>query len=168
MSSSYISKQKLTTSLSLHSSELNNDIDSIIKHKIKENLEGRCFQDGYIIKDSIRIIKRNLGDIVTNNQRSEIKYKIVYTAEIISPSKGDEIEMKVNNINKMGVLGYIKLKEGDTSEDSPLIIMVPREYITDSSVNFNDLIIGQTLHVIVIGFRIKYNSRNIQIIAKPI
>ena len=98
--SSYISEQKLTTSLILSSNELNDDIDNTIKYKIKQKLEGKCFQDGYIIKDSIRIIKRSLGKVITNNGKSEIKYIIIYTAEVISPSKGDEIKMKVNNITQ--------------------------------------------------------------------
>ena len=85
--SSYISEQKLTTSLILSSNELNDDIDNTIKYKIKQKLEGKCFQDGYIIKDSIRIIKRSLGKVITNNGKSEIKYIIIYTAEVISPSK---------------------------------------------------------------------------------
>ena len=168
MTSSYISKQKLTTSLILSSNELNDDIDNQIKYKIKQNLEGKCFHDGYIIKDSIKIVKRNLGNIVTTDGKSEIKYIIVYTADIISPSKGDEIKMKVNNINKMGILGYLKIKESDTSEDSPLIIMVPKDYVIDSPINYDDVTVGQTINVVVIGYRIKYNSRNIQIIAKPI
>ena len=38
----------------------------------------------YIVKDSIRIVQRSIGNIITNNKKSEIKYVIKYKAEIIS------------------------------------------------------------------------------------
>jgi len=45
--------------------------------------------------------------------------------------------------------------------------MVPKEYFEDSSRNYDDLTIGQQLNVFVVGCRIKYYSKNIQVIAKP-
>ena len=66
-------------------------------------------------------------------------------------------------------MGFIKVKETDTSENSPLVIMMPKEYFTEESVKqYNDLTVGQQLDIIIIGTRIKYNSKNIQIIAKPL
>ena len=163
----YISEQLLNTVLILSPGDLSNDIDNTIRYKLKENIEGKCHEDGYIIRDSIRIIKRNIGKIVTNNNRSEIKYLITYKAQVISPSENDQLSIYINNINKMGVIGYIKLEDGETSEESPLIVMVPKEYFADSSRHFDDLTIGQQLDVSVIGSRIKYYSKNIQVIAKP-
>ena len=166
---SYISEQLLTTVLILDPKDLNNEIDNTIKHKLKEIIEGKCHEDGYIIKDSIRIIQRSMGNIVTNNNRSEIKYTIKYKAEIISPSINDELSIVINNINKMGIIGYIKLNESDTSKDSPLIIMIPKEYFNEETTrNISDLTIGQKIDVVVIGSRIKYRSENIQVIAKPV
>ena len=46
--------------------------------------------------------------------------------------------------------------------------MVPKEYFENSSRNYDDLTIGQNINVNVIGSRIKYYSKNIQVIAKPI
>ena len=70
----------------------------------------------------------------------------------------------------MGVLSYIKLgtKESEKSEDSPLVIMIPRDYFAESSRNVEDLTIGQTLNVSIVGCRIKYLSDKIQAVAKPI
>ena len=68
----------------------------------------------------------------------------------------------------MGVIGYIKVNDDDSSDQSPLIVMVPREYFEGSSKNIHDLTIGQRLDIVVIGSRIKYHSDNIQVIAKPL
>tara|TARA_B100000214_G_C23972652_1_gene631016 strand:- start:1912 stop:2412 length:501 start_codon:yes stop_codon:yes gene_type:complete len=165
---SYINEQLLKTNLILKSNVLDENIDSTINMKLKDQLEGRCFEDGYIIKDSMKIINKTLGKLVVNDNQSSIKYTITYKARVISPSDGDTIESYISNINKMGVILYIRLSEEDTSEDSPLIIMIPREYFNESTYNIDDLNIGQTMNVIVVGCRIKYNSENIQIIAKPL
>ena len=101
-------------------------------------MKGR-HEDGYIIKDALVLSEENIGNIVTNNGKSEIKYLITYKAKIISPSENDEVRIYINNINKMGVIGYIKLDEGDTSEESPLVVMVPREYFDGSLKNIHDL-----------------------------
>ena len=165
---SYKSEQLLTSTLIMHPKDLTNDIDNVIKYKLKESIEGRCYEDGYIVKDSIRIVQRSIGNIVTNNKKSEIKYVIKYKAEIISPSVNDEINIIINSINKMGVIGYIKTKDSDTFEDSPLLVMVPKEYFIDSSLNFNDLLVNQKIDVVTVGSRTKYNTKNIQVIAKPL
>tara|TARA_Y100000389_G_scaffold202393_1_gene247516 strand:+ start:1338 stop:1838 length:501 start_codon:yes stop_codon:yes gene_type:complete len=165
---SYKNDQLLTSTLILNPRDLTNDIDNVIRMKLKENIEGRCYEDGYIIKDSLRIIQRSMGNIVTNNKKSEIKYTIKYKADVISPSVNDEINIIVNSINKLGVIGYIKVKESDNFEDSPLIIMVPKEYFGDSTLNFEDVLVGQKIDVITVGTRKKYNTKNIQVIAKPL
>ena len=167
---SYINEQLITSKLIIDPKDLANDIDTVVKHKLKSNVEGRCYEDGYIITDSISIIRRNMGKVVTNNGQSKIKYLITYKAKVISPSEGDEITVYINNINKMGVIGFIKLniKDTETMDDSPLIVMVPREYFQESSRNIEDLTIGQQFDVLVVGSRVKFHSDKIQIIAKPI
>jgi len=165
---SYISEQLLTSVLILNPKDLNSDIDSIVRMKLKENVEGRSYEDGYIIEDSVRIIQRSMGKIVTNGKKSEIKYLIKYKAKVVSPSENDEINIIISSINKLGIIGYIRLNEGDTSEESPMLIMVPKEYFNESTRNFNDLTVGQKMDVVTVGIRSKFNSSNIQVIAKPL
>ena len=68
----------------------------------------------------------------------------------------------------MGVICYIKIKESDTSNDSPIVIMIPRDYFNESIYNIDDLHIGQKLTVDVVGSRIKYRSDKVQVIAKSV
>ena len=82
----YISEQLLKTVLSLNPKDLNNDIDNMIKYKLKDTIEGKCHEDGYIIRDSIQIIKRDIGKVITTNGKSVIKYFITYKAQLIYPS----------------------------------------------------------------------------------
>ena len=166
MAPTYISEQLLTTNLFVNASQVNKNIDTVIKENLKEQLEGLCYEDGYIVKDSVKIINKSMGKIVVNDNVSSVSYSIRYKAKIISPSDGDVIESYVANTNKMGIVAYIKLSEGDSSDESPIVIMVPKEYFDMSIYNFEDINVGQKLNVGVVGTRIKYRSEKIQIIAK--
>jgi len=166
-SNEHINKQMLKTTLSIPSKDICGNLDNIIKQKLNELLEGYCYNEGYVIKDSINIIQRNIGMIKTQNNKSTVNYLINYTADIICPSEGDIYDVHINNINKMGIISYFKIKDSDTHESSPLIIMIPKEYMEESILNIEDLHIGQKLKVVVIGSRIKFRSDKIQIIAKP-
>jgi len=167
MDPTYITEQLLTTNLFVNASQVNKNIDNVIKENLKEQLEGLCYEDGYIVKDSVKIINKSMGKIVVNDNVSSVSYSIRYKAKIISPSEGDIIESFVSNVNKMGVVSYIKLSDVGSSEDSPLVIMIPREYFDQSIYNFDDINVGQKINVVVVGSRIKYRSEKVQVIAKP-
>lgn len=164
----HVSKQMLKTTLSIPSKDITNNLDSIIKIKLKNLIEGVCYNDGYILNDSINIIQRNIGMIKTLNNKSTVSYTITYTADVLSPSEGDTYEVFVNNINKMGIIAYIKIKDSDTHETSPLIVMIPKDYMESSILNIDDLHIGQHIKVVVVGSRVKFRSDKIQVIARPL
>jgi DNA-directed RNA polymerase subunit E'/Rpb7 len=167
---SFINVQMINSNLNLDSKDINSDIDNIIRMKLKEKVEGKCYEDGYIVEGSVKIIKRGIGSIATTNNKSSIRYNITYNAEVISPSNGDKIEVIVNNVNKMGVLSHVRLNKKDVEnhEDSPMIIMLPREYFDESTRNIDDLTVGQKIDIMVVGCRIKYGSDKIQVIARPL
>jgi len=164
----HVSKQMLTQTLSIPAKEITNNLDNIIRKNLKDRLEGICSEVGYILPDSINIIKRNIGMIQTRNNKSTISYLINYSADVLSPSEGEIYEVYINNINKMGVISYIKLNDSDTHETSPLIIMIPKDFMDSSILNIEDLHIGQRLKVIIVGSRIKIYSDKIQVVARPV
>ena len=164
----HVSKQMLTQTLSIPAKEITGNLDVIIKNNLKDRLEGICSEVGYILPESINIIKRNIGMVQTRNNKSKISYLINYSADVLSPSEGEIYEAYVNNINKMGVISYIKLNDSDTHETSPLIIMIPKDFMDSSILNIEDLHIGQRLKVIIVGSRIKIYSDKIQVVARPV
>ena len=111
-----INKQLLQTSLNINSRDLNKDIDNIILINLKKKYEGKCSEHGYIMKDSTNLINRKLGNIITINNCSYVNYIVNYNADILYPSEGDELEITVDRVNKMGVLGYIKINSEDNFE----------------------------------------------------
>lgn len=164
---SYSNEQILKTTLTISPSEIQKDIDNVIQQKLKETIEGVCYEDGYVIKDSSQIIQRSPGKIVTHNKKGGIQYVITYKAKIISPSEGDVYKAVISNINKMGAIAYIRLKENDVEENSPVIIIIPKDYFEGTVWNIEDLNKGQTISIEVVGMRVKYQSEKIQIVGKP-
>ena len=162
---SFITEQLIETELYLEPTDLNSNIDNIILLRLKQKFEGMCYENGVIIKDTIQLITRGVGKILTHNNKSIVKYNIKYKAKIISPTEGEKISIYVNNINKMGIIGYIKIKEYKIIDDktSPLIIIVPLEYI---KVDIKKVKVGQKVDVIILGKRIKINSEKIQIVGE--
>ena len=135
-----ISEQIFEDNVDLISSDLNKDIDNIILIKLQKKYEGLCRDNSFILKNSINISKRSMGKIETYDNINYIKYVVSYKCDTISLKMGDMIECFVSNKNKMGIIAYVKIKEYNinNSEDSPLIIIIPLEYINESdSYDFN-------------------------------
>jgi DNA-directed RNA polymerase subunit E'/Rpb7 len=171
MDLSFISNQKLSTKINLKPNELNKNINEIIFYKLKTQNEGFCIKEGYIIKNSIEIINKSMGHIVNLNNKSYIQYSINYKSIILSPKENDIINCYIDNINKLGIVAYIKLSEllnsiyidkiNDTFNNSPVVIIIPEINIDDiTKYNSND-----NINVKINAVRIKYNSDKIQLIA---
>ena len=101
----YITNQIFNNNINLTPNDLNKNIDNIILHKLKRIYEGYCKDNCYILNNSIDIINRTIGKIETHENKNIIKYDVKYSCDIISPTKGEQIEVIVSNINKMGTTG---------------------------------------------------------------
>uniref|UniRef100_A0A6C0CEC3 S1 motif domain-containing protein n=1 Tax=viral metagenome TaxID=1070528 RepID=A0A6C0CEC3_9ZZZZ len=164
--SDYISSQLLTTSINVDMKNIKGDINELLYKLLKKKYEGVCNKDGYIQKGSLQIVNRSIGSVKTINNTSYIVYEITYKANIFSPVKGTKLDITINSITKMGIIGFLKDTDDDTIENSPFIIIVPKEYFEDD--NIDDYKVNNELKVQIEDSRIKYMSKNIQIVAKPV
>ena len=164
--SEYISSQLLTTSINVDMKNIKGDINELLYKLLKKKYEGVCNKDGYIQKGSLQIVNRSIGSVKTINNTSYIVYEITYKANKYSPVKGTKLDITINSITKMGIIGFLKDKDDDTIENSPFIVIVPREYFEDDNVD--DYEVNSELKVQIEDSRIKYMSKNIQIVAKPV
>lgn len=161
----YISCQVLTRSINLNVDQMKGDVNELLYRQLQK-YEGYCNKDGYIQKNSIELINRSMGEIKTINGVSYVVYHVTYKANILSPAEGMKINIVVDNKTKMGLLGYIQFEEEGTMKDSPFIVIVPKEYFPDNQ--FDKYSNNDTLYVSIMAFRIKYQSTNIQVVAKPV
>ena len=77
----------LTTSINISPNKIKGDINKLLLFMLKQKYEGSCNKDGYIIKDSIQLINRSIGQIRTINNKSITNYKVSYKSDIIIPSE---------------------------------------------------------------------------------
>lgn len=161
----YIKEILMTTSIHLNMKECSEskNIDGLIKHKLKKENEKLCNKHGYVIEDSLKIINRSVGKIVIHDSISMIEYNISLKMDVIYPCEKDIYICKIDNITKMGVIGYLSNdKNNYTLENSPILFIIPSEYIDDIELLKNDM----KINIEVLKSRIKYKSNQIQVVGK--
>lgn len=142
-------------------SEICNNISEILKERIRNEIEGTCVNEGYIKKDSVKIVKRSIGKIMNMQFNGNIIYNIIYTASVCNPREGMVIKCVIENINKMGIMAYVK------DDNSPLNILLAKQHHQDNEY-FTKLKENDEIYVSVIGKRFEFGDKKISIIAKLI
>lgn len=153
------------------------DIDGLIKFTLKKQIENVCGKYGYVLEDSVSIVKRSIGKIVTHNGVSNIEYNITYKMNSIYPCKGDIYEAVVDSITKMGLISYIKLdsekldsgkldsEKFNSVKESPVLIIVPQMYLDK---DLDSYVKNQKIKIEVLDKRVKYRAKQIQVVGKII
>lgn len=163
--SSYQKEILFTTSIQLNSSECSRckNIDGLIKYKLKKDHEKLCNKHGYVLENTLKVVNRSIGKVVTHDNVSMIEYNITMKLNVIYPCEKDIFTVKIDNITKMGVIGYLDDSNNKYNiENSPILFIVPTEYIED----IESLKIGMKIEVEVLQSRIKYKSKQIQVVGK--
>lgn len=156
--SNIFSEQICSKKISISPSELNNnkDIDALICDKIKNSIGNRCINEGYVDKDTIKIIRRSIGKINAIHFNGNINYNVEYVANICNPYKNMKINnCEVKNINKMGIMAINK----------PLNIVIARQHHEDQE-GFDEIKIGDKISIIIIGLRYELNDKEITVVGK--
>ena len=167
---SYITKQKFSEIINIDYKDINTKrFNQKIYNKLLEKVGDRCYNNGYTLRNSVEMINKSLCKLESLDSNNLLTCKINFTVDMIRPETDDIIECYIDNINKMGVIAYIKLKDlvegyngGSALKDSPLIIIVPLQLIDD----IDELNIGQKIKVKVNASRLKFNAKQIQVVGE--
>tara|TARA_B100000902_G_scaffold108017_1_gene109751 strand:- start:1320 stop:1904 length:585 start_codon:yes stop_codon:yes gene_type:complete len=150
----------LTRKVSLRFNTVGSNIQEHIKHKLIMNLEGRCSKEGYIKKNSVRVLSYSAGVIQSNN----IVFDVSFECLICNPCEGQKIKVIVENITKAGIkANYYKLDE------KPIIVFITRDhYYNDSNNIFKNVKENDEIYIKVIGSRFQLNDNSISVLAEPL
>ena len=163
--SDYQKEILFTTSIQLNSNECSRckNIDGLIKYKLKKEHEKLCNKHGYVLENTLKVVNRSIGKIVTHDNMSMIEYNITMKLNVIYPCEKDIFTVKIDNITKMGVIGYLDVSEDKYNiENSPILFIIPSGYIED----IESLKVAMKIEVEVLQSRIKYKSKQIQVVGK--
>jgi len=164
MSYDKISKEMLVTGvLQIDIGEITNtkNIDGLLNYKLSNNISGVCGKDGYIIPKSSKIIKRSAGKVIVQNSNSFIEYNITYKIKSILPYKDELYEGYVNNNTKMGIIAYM---DKENIKQSPIVFIIPHDYMKDKSINMESLSKGDKITIRISESRMKSGASQIQVV----
>jgi len=124
------------------------------------NLEGKCSKEGYIKRNSVRVLSYSAGVVQSNN----IVFDVSFECLICNPCEGQKIKVIVENITKAGIkANYYKLDE------RPIIVFITRDhYYNDSNNIFKNVKENDEIYIKVIGSRFQLNDNSISVLAEPL
>jgi hypothetical protein len=164
MSSELFMPIKFRTSVQLVPKELVSNFEEIILRKIKNNLENVCSRHGFIKNNSIKIIKRSIGQCKKQHFNGNIMFDIQCIAEICNPAQGSIIKCKVKAKNPLGLLA-----EGYYDNVPILEIIIPKISAgIQSEINIDKVEIGEEINIEVCGKKYQLYDKHISIIGKAI
>lgn len=142
--------------------DFKSSVDEMSIEKIKLDIEGRCIGAGYVIPNTIKLIKR--GGISFPHEALQLYYSIQVSYEytLCNPNPGSILTCKVVTKNKIGLLGRLN------SDKSPLVILIPRD-LCDTKEKMNILLSsnkGDNIKVMVVGKKFEQNDKKITVVAE--
>ena len=113
-------------------------IDDLLLTKAKEQCEGKCSQNGFIIPNSItKLISRSMGYFEAARFTGDAIYYVKIEARVIYPADGITVIGKVLRKNKMGL--YVEYKNA-------IRIQVPRD-LHIGNIEFDRVELGDLIKV---------------------
>jgi DNA-directed RNA polymerase subunit E'/Rpb7 len=128
--------------VSLSSKDLNKvgktkKIDGIILEKLREKLENKCSEHGFVVADSLKLLSRSMGYFEPGRFTGDAVYYVKAEGKVYYPTDGTVVIGEVLRKNKMGL--YVTYKKG-------LKIQVPRDLHLGND-EFDDVEPGDTVEV---------------------
>jgi DNA-directed RNA polymerase subunit E'/Rpb7 len=155
---------KFRTTIILTPSEITTDFESVILTKLKLNYENICSKYGYIKKDTIKIIKRSVGQLKKEHFNANMYFDVICIAEICNPAQGSIIKCKVKAKNSLGVLA-----EGYYDNIPILQIIIPKISAgIQSEINIDTIAINDEIKIEVCGKKYQLFDKHISIIGRAI
>jgi len=123
-------------------------IAEMLQTKLRETLENRCSEHGFVIPESVEIISRSMGYFEPGRFTGDALYYVKAKGRVYYPVDGTVIEGKVLRKNKMGL--YVMYEKA-------LRIQIPRDLHLGNE-EFESIQIGDTVEVELKKSRFQVND----------
>jgi len=149
-------KNIIHRSMQMPFAEVGKNIKDILLKRVKETIENKCIDEGFVKKDSSRILTYSSGML----EDDRVLYNVAIECGICRPMEDMVISnCRVVNVTKAGIRAELNHKT-----NKPFVIFVTRDHMYEnayfSSVKEEDII-----SIKVIGTRFELNDPYISIIA---
>ena len=148
----------LTRKVLLPFTTIGANISEILTKALQRDYEGKCTLEGYIKKNSIRLINYSAGTIQTD----KLVFHVLFECLISNPVEGFGFRVIVRNVTKAGI------RATTDTEESPVVVFLAREHhvMREDSDIFAALKMDDEISVRVIGSRFELNDPYISVIAE--
>jgi hypothetical protein len=82
---------------------LKKNINTILLNHLRDKLENRCSQHGFVIPGKLQILSRSMGLLENGKFTGNIVYYVQVQGEVYNPANGTRIVAKILKRNKMGI-----------------------------------------------------------------
>ena len=141
--------------VSLNPRFLNVDFVKYIEKIVKNNVEGRCIREGYVVPGTTIVLERSMGNLNNNQFNGNIIYDVKIGVKICNIPVNSVVKAPIIKMNKLGLL----------AELGPLMIIVPKEIHSNKDA-FKDIKIGDEIELLIIGKTFELNSKKISVYAR--
>ena len=141
--------------VSLNPRFLDADFVKYIEKIVKNNVEGRCIREGYVVPGTTIVLERSMGNLNNNQFNGNILYDVKIGVKICNIPINSVVKAPIIKMNKLGLL----------AELGPLMIIVPKEIHNNKDV-FKDIKIGDEIELLIIGKTFELNSKKISVYAR--
>lgn len=150
------SRGLITRPISIPITDVGKNIDKIIESNVIYHFEGKCIVEGFVKRDSCKILTFSSGIVKANN----VIFEVVFECQICCPVENMHIECIAKNITKAGIRA-----ESSTESPSPIIVFITRDH-QYSNPYFLSIQENDKVTVRVIGQRFELNDKYVSIIAE--
>jgi hypothetical protein len=144
---------KFTDLNALSLDNFKDSLDALVVHKIKQSVEERCIEDGYVKKDSVKLLTLSAGLFSAD----KIKYTATYECLICLPVEGMPIRCVAKSISNGGIRAVIA-----DEEVSPVVVFVARETTDADLSKYKE---GDVFDAIVFGVQYELNDTFVSVLA---
>lgn len=146
----------ITRPLSITITDVGKNIDKIIESTVIYQFEGKCIVEGFVKRDSVKILTFSSGIVKASN----VIFEVVFECQICCPVENMLIDCVAKNITKAGIRA-----DSSTETPSPIIVFITRDHQYSNpyfaSINEGDKFVAR-----VIGQRFELNDKYVSIIAE--
>jgi len=148
-------KTVLARELSLEPQYINKNFEKSLDELLRQKVGDRCVQEGYVKRDSIKIVRRSRGKLAGSHLNGHFTFDVEFEADVVNPMSGDKLMVKVTNINKLGILAVAP----------PMSILIPREIHQDKDL-FNGIELDDEIEIEVVDKKFQINGTEIDVVAR--
>lgn len=148
-------KNVITKKVVLPFTSVGLNIRQLLEEQLKTNLEGKCIEEGFIQKKSVRILNYSSGVVNGNN----VLFDVVVECYVCNPVEGHKFKARVLNVTKAG------LRCDANMDESPVDVFVARDHNFNNTY-FNGIQKDDIIDVRIIAQRYEMNDPRISVIAE--